>query len=105
MTTPAAPIALNLSASQDALKPGDELAVTVEALHAVTNTITVSATDPASGVTVNGSLDVTVHVPAQGSQSLQFGVSDSLGDQFTQETGADGQVVFKTTVGSPPAAQ
>lgn len=104
MSTPAAPgIALNLTANKDAFHPGEELAVTVATLQPVTNTITVSATDPASGVTVNGTLDVTVHVPGAPAGGLQLGISDSLGDQFTQEAGDNGAVVFKTTIAPPPA--
>jgi hypothetical protein len=100
MTTPVPDLVLTLTLDKDAYQPGDELAVTVQATRVVTDKITVSATDPATGATATGEVDVPVHVQAAG---LQFGVSGGFGEQFTQESGDGGQVVFKTTVGSPAA--
>jgi uncharacterized protein YfaS (alpha-2-macroglobulin family) len=97
MSTPAAPV-LIVTADKDSYKPGEEMKVTAETLVPVKNTITVSSTDPATGTTVTGQVEVVVNVPATG---VQYGISDTLGTSFAQSESAG---VFTATVAAPPSA-
>ena len=99
MTTPAPALALNVAADKASYRPGEEMVITVEAVAPVSNKVTVSGSQ--GGITVNGEIEVTVNMPAEG---VSFGVSDTLGSSFTQEPGSTGAVVFKAAAPAAPAA-
>jgi hypothetical protein len=101
MSTPAAP-ALKLATDKPRYAPGEEITLTAELVAPAQNTITVSATDPATGNVVTGEVTVLVDEPV--TADVQFGVSDSRGDQFVQQSAGGGSAVLTTTVGPAPAA-
>lgn len=100
MTTPAPALTVDISTDKAVYSPGDEMTVTVEAFAPVALTVTASATDPASGTTVQAEASVQVNVP---DAAATFGISDTFGDTFATQSNAGGTAVF-TSVVTPPAA-
>lgn len=97
MSTPAPNLTLNATSDKPSYTPGELVTVTAEALASTADTVTVSAT--LAGVTVNAEVGITVEEPAA---AATFGISDSLGNSWSQQAGAaPGTVVFTATL---PAA-
>ena len=95
MSTPAPSLVINVSLDKAVYKPGDVATVTAEALDLKPLTVTVSGTT-AAGVTVNGQAAGSVEAPA--AETLTYGISDSLGNTWSQVSSSGGVEVFSATV-------
>jgi hypothetical protein len=100
MSTPAPALTLDIATDKTVYSPGETMTVTLNAYAPVTNTVTASAQDPASGTTVQAQATVQVNVP---DATAVFGIEDTFGDSFTVQSNAGGTGVY-TAVITPPAA-
>ena len=101
MSTPAPAPVLTLSTDKATYDAGEEITVTAQVSAPAQNVITVSATLP-DGTVVSAEITVTVNQPVTG--DVQFGASDTLGDQFAIQSSSGGDAVLTTTAGTAPAA-
>ena len=95
MTTPAPALSLAVTLDKDVYKPGDTITVTLDLTELAPLTVTGSGTD-ANGASVNGTAEASVQGPPSG--PVTFGITDSLGTVYTQESSAGGEAVMTGTI-------
>ena len=101
MTTPAPDLIVNVTLDKPVYAPGDVITVTADMLELSALTVTVSGTTQ-SGTTVNGTGSGSVQ--AAPSEPVTFGISDSLGDTWSQVSQSGGTAVFTATLPAAAAA-
>lgn len=95
MTTPASNLSLTVTLDKDVYKPGDEITVTLDLTQLAPLTVTGSGTD-ANGATVSGTAEASVVEPA--AAPVTFGITDSLGTVYTQQSADGGEAVMTGTI-------
>lgn len=101
MTTPAPNLVLHVSLDKPSYKRGDPITATLDLVAMDPLTVTASGTD-AGGNTVNGQASASVESPP--AEPVTFGISDSLGTGYSQQSAGGGSAVMTGTLGTATVA-
>jgi hypothetical protein len=101
MTTPAPSLVLAVTLDKDVYAPGETVTATATLTQLEPFTVTGSGTT-ADGNTVNGTATASVQSAPAG--AVSFGISDSLGGSWSQQSVTGNVGVFTETLQVPPAA-
>lgn len=95
MTTPAPALSLTVTLDKDVYKPGDPITATLDLTQLEPLTVTGSGTD-ANGVSASGQATASIVSPPAG--PVTFGITDSAGTAYTQESADGGEAVMTGTI-------
>ncbi len=101
MSTPAPSLSLTVTLDKAVYKPGDQITATLTLTELDTLTVTGSGTD-ANGVPASGQATASIEAPP--AAPVTFGITDSTGTVYTQQSADGGTAVMTGTIPDASAA-